>query len=104
MTRKRDLSDPTQSFVYALPVAGFGLLLCSEGVSWLFGMLGIVLCLPDRREMNPRGCACLLVGRLVDGLPLFCETSSSFFSDDHTVRREFVGMFASGMCCLCCMA
>ena len=38
--RKRDLSDPTQSFVYALPVAGFGLLLCSEGVSWLFGMLG----------------------------------------------------------------
>ena len=38
--RERDLSDPTTSFIYALPVAGFGLLLCSEGVSWLFGMLG----------------------------------------------------------------
>ena len=36
----RDLSDPLHSIIFALPIAGFGLLLMSEFVTWLFATLG----------------------------------------------------------------
>ena len=37
---QRDLSDPYRSLVFAMPIAGFGLLLVSELFTWLFASLG----------------------------------------------------------------
>ena len=35
----RDLSDPMSSLIFSLPIAGFGLLLVSEMITWLFAAL-----------------------------------------------------------------
>ena len=40
ISSQRDLSDPYRSLVFAMPIAGFGLLLLSEAVAWLFASLG----------------------------------------------------------------
>ena len=45
----RDLSDSYRSLVFAMPIAGFGLLLLSEAVAWLFASLG-----PKRAFANLR--------------------------------------------------
>jgi len=46
---ERDLGDPFKALVYAMPIAGFGLLLLSETAVWLFGYLG-----PRRRFASLR--------------------------------------------------
>ena len=49
ISSQRDLSDPYRSLVFAMPIAGFGLLLLSEAVAWLFASLG-----PKRAFANLR--------------------------------------------------